>query len=307
MLKAAEAGEIPQVGPKARRRFNWTPWLFMLPAILLVLGFALYPVLSGIRLSFFKWELATIGRETFVGLRNFEKMLTDSRFLASVEFTLLYTVAAVSVEIVAGTALALLLNQPIKGMRYFSTVLLMPVALAPVAVGIAWRFFLNTEYGTMSYLLRTFGLAESQSWLARINTARWVLIGIDIWWATPFVMLVVLSGLKSLPAEPFESALIDGASGLQTFWHLTLPMLRPVFLVVLVFRTMDALRVYDLVYVLTFGAPGQSTSSLSFFIYQSGFKFREMGYATAVGLVFLVFIVLVTLGFVKLLGRDMDL
>ena len=159
----------------------------------------LYPVLSGIRLSFFKWELATIGRETFVGLRNFEKMLTDSRFLASVEFTLLYTVAAVSVEIVAGTALALLLNQPIKGMRYFSTVLLMPVALAPVAVGIAWRFFLNTEYGTMSYLLRTFGLAESQSWLARINTARWVLIGIDIWWATPFVMLVVLSGLKSLP------------------------------------------------------------------------------------------------------------
>jgi multiple sugar transport system permease protein len=263
-------------------------------------------MILGFQLSLYKWELASIGNEIFVGAQNYLKMFRDHRFVDSVQFTLFYAVVAVSIEVVLGTILALVLNQPIKGMRIFSTILLAPTALAPVAVGIAWRFFLNTEYGTMSYLLRVFGIAENQVWLARVVSAKWVLAGIDVWWATPFVMLVVLAGLKSLPQEAFESATIDGASAWQSFLYLTLPMLKPVFLVVLVFRTMDALRVYDLVYVLTFGGPGTSTSSLSFHIYRTGFEFYEMGYATALGMLFLAFIVLVTLGFVRLLRTEIE-
>ncbi len=288
-------------------RRQLTPWLFMAPAIIILIGFSIYPMALGLKLSLYKWELASIGHEVFVGFNNYLKIFHDSRLMESVQFTLLYAAVAVSVELVLGTLLAVVLNQPIKGMPFFSTILLAPIALAPVAVGIAWRFFMNTEYGTMSYLLQLSGIAKDQVWLAQVATAKWVLIGIDVWWATPFVMLVVLAGLKSLPQEPFEASVIDGASAWQTFWHLTLPMLKPVFLVVLVFRTMDALRVYDLVYVLTFGGPGASTSSLSFLIYRTGFKFYEMGYATAIGMLFLVFIILVTLGFVRLLRTEMEL
>lgn len=289
------------------KRNQLTPWLFMLPALLVLVGMAFYPMLLAIKLSFYRWELATIGKEVFIGFQNYAQMLTDSDLLQSLYFTIFYTVVGVSIEMVLGTLLAVLLNQSIKGMRYFSTILLSATALAPVAVGITWRFFMNTDYGTMSYLLRLFGIAKDQVWLAHTATARWVLVGIDAWWSIPFVMLVVLSGLKSLPTEPFESARMDGANSWQIFWYLSLPMLKPAFLVVLIFRTMDALRVYDLVYTLTFGGPGISTSSISFYIYQTGFRYNKMGYATAIGVVFLLFIIALTLFFVRILGDEFDL
>ena len=239
------------------RRFNryrgWTPWLFMGPAIILLVAVVGYPIFLGFKLSLFKWELATIGREEFVGLQNYIDLWSNSRLAASISFTLFYTLAAVGTEVVLGTCLALLLHQPIKGMRFFNTLLLAPVALAPVAVGITWKFFMNADFGTMTYLLQEFNLAEYQIWLSQKSTARWVLIGIDVWWALPFVTIVLLAGLKSLPQEPFEAAQIEGATSWQSFFYLTLPLLRPVYLVVLVIRIMDALRIFELVFVLTQG------------------------------------------------------
>ena len=290
------------------RRFNryrgWTPWLFMGPAIILLVAVVGYPIFLGFKLSLFKWELATIGREEFVGLQNYKDLWSNSRLAASISFTLFYTLVAVGIEVVLGTCLALLLHQPIRGMRFFNTLLLAPVALAPVAVGITWKFFMNADFGTMTYLLQQFNLAEYQIWLTQKSTARWVLIGIDVWWALPFVTIVLLAGLKSLPREPFEAAQIDGAKSWQSFFYLTLPLLRPVYLVVLVIRIMDALRIFELVFVLTQGGPGRSTNTLSFFIYQTGFKLRDMGGATAAGMVFLVFIVFLTIILTRWLDRE---
>ena len=290
------------------QRFNryrgWTPWLFMGPAIILLVAVVGYPIFLGFKLSLFKWELATIGREEFVGLQNYIDLWSNSRLAASISFTLFYTLAAVGIEVVLGTCLALLLHQPIKGMRFFNTLLLAPVALAPVAVGITWKFFMNADFGTMTYLLQEFNLAEYQIWLSQKSTARWVLIGIDVWWALPFVTIVLLAGLKSLPREPFEAAQIEGATSWQSFFYLTLPLLRPVYLVVLVIRIMDALRIFELVFVLTQGGPGGSTNSLSFFIYQTGFKLRDMGGATAAGMTFLVFIVFLTVVLTRWLDRE---
>ena len=280
------------------------PWLFLAPAILLLLAVVGYPIFLGLKLSLFKWELATIGREEFVGFKNYLDLLGNERLLSSIGFTFYYVVAAVGIEIVLGTFLALLLHQPIAGMRLFTTLLLVPVALSPVAVGITWKFFLNADNGTMTYLLQLFGIAEYQIWLTQKTSARWVLIGIDVWWALPFVTVVLLAGLKSLPSEPYEAAQIDGARSWQSFLYVTLPLMRPIYLVVLVIRLMDALRVFELILVLTKGGPGRSTSSLSYFIYQTGFKIREMGSATAVGMVFLIFTVLMTVVLMKMLDRE---
>ena len=279
------------------------PWLFLAPAILLMLAVVGYPIFLGLKLSLFRWELATIGREEFVGLQNYLDLWGNERLLSSIGFTLFYVVAAVGIEIVLGTVLALVLHQPIVGMRFFTTLLLAPVALSPVAVGITWKFFLNADDGTMTYLLQLFGIAEYQIWLTQKTSAQWVLIGIDVWWTLPFVTVVLLAGLKSLPAEPYEAAQIDGARSWQSFLYVTLPLMRPIYLVVLVIRLMDALRVFELVFVLTQGGPGRSTHSLSYFIYQTGFKIREMGSATAVGMVFLFFVVVLTVLLMGMLDR----
>ena len=292
------------VGTRLARYGRFTPWFFMVPSIILLLAVVGYPILLGFKLSLYKWQLATIGKEEFVGLQNYVDLWSNSRLTASIGFTLFYTLGAVGIEVVVGTFLALLLHQPIKGMRFFNTLLLAPVALAPVAVGITWKFFLNADYGTMTYLLQELGIADYQIWLTQKSTARWILVGIDVWWALPFVTIVLLAGLKSLPKEPFEAAQIDGARSWQSFFYLTLPLLKPVYLVVLVIRIMDALRVFELVFVLTQGGPGRSTNSLSFFIYQTGFKLRDMGGATAAGMLFLVFIVFLTIVLTRLLDRE---
>ena len=283
-----------------------TPWLFLAPSIFLLLAVVGYPIVLGFQLSLYDWQLATIGREEYVGLQNYADLPGNERLWDSVGFTLSYALAAVGIEVVLGTCLALLLNQPIGGMRFFNTLLLAPVALSPVAVGITWKFFLNADYGTMTFLLQEFGIADYQTWLAQKSAARWVLIAIDVWWSLPFVTIVLLAGLKSLPREPFEAAYIDGARRWQAFLYITLPLLRPIYLVVLVIRLMDALRVYELVAVLTQGGPGRSTNSLSFLIWQTGFKIRQMGDATAIGMVFLVFIALLTVVLTRLLDRRIE-
>lgn len=283
-----------------------TPWFFLAPSIFLLLAVVGYPIVLGFKLSLYDWQLATIGREQYVGLSNYVELLSNERMWGSVNFTLFYALTAVTIEIVLGTFLALLLNQPIKGMNFFNTLLLAPIALSPVAVGVTWKFFLNADYGTMTFLLQEFGIADYQTWLVQKSAARWVLIAIDAWWSLPFVTIVLLAGLKSLPQEPFEAAEIDGARSWQSFFYITLPLLKPVYLVVLVIRIMDALRVHELVVVLTQGGPGRSTNSLSFFIWQTGFKLREMGNATAIGMVFLAFIVLLTIVLTKLLDRQIS-
>ena len=288
----------------ALKKERAVPWLFLAPSILLMLAVVGYPIFLGFKLSLFKWELATIGREEFVGLQNYLELLGNEKLLSSISFTLFYVVAAVGIEIVLGTILALLLHQPIAGMRVFTTLMLAPVAMSPVAVGMTWKFFLNADNGTMTYLLQLFNIAEYQIWLTQKSTAPWVLVGIDVWWTLPFVTVVLLAGLKSLPSEPYEAAQIDGARSWQSFLYLTLPLMRPIYLVVLVIRLMDALRVYELVFVLTKGGPGRSTHSLSYFIYQTGFKIREMGSATAVGMMFLVFTVILTILLMHWLDRE---
>lgn len=264
------------------------PYLFLAPALSWLTIVAFYPIGTAVILSLQDWALTDVtSPKPFIGLENYRKLLTDPEVAHSLRITIFFVGLAVSLELILGICLALLLDAPIKGSRFFSTLLLTPLSISLIAAAITWRFFFNPEFGTINYLITLFNLGQGQNWLGRPSAALYGVIAVDIWQTTPFVMLLVLAGLKSLPVEALEAAVIDGASAVQSFIYVKLPLLKGVILVCLLFRIIDALRAFDIVYVLTLGGPAGATSLLSMYIYKVGFKFFDMSRATALSVLFL--------------------
>ena len=246
-----------------------------------------YPLATLLINSTFVYNFANpaMGRE-FVGLQNYGELLRDSRFLATAANTAVFTVIAVSIELVLGLVLALLLKRILIGRRFIIGLLVLPTAAMPVAVGLIWRYMYNNEYGIVSYGLKVLGLLGpeglcKQALLSQGATAMACLIATDIWEWTPFLALVLLGGLLSLDKDPFEAAQVEGASPWQVFWHITLPLLRPVMLIGLLIRLSDAAKVFDIVYVLTGGGPGNATETAHVFAYRLNFRAFNMGYGSA--------------------------
>ena len=294
--------------PRSRRFFSAAnsrelllPYLLVAPALAVLLALSIYPLLYSITIS--------LQQETAAGavwtLAHFKRLASDGFFQTAMVHTFVYAVAALTCEFVLGLVLALLLNQQIRGRGVFRASLLVPMMLPTVVVGVVWRLLLNPNFGAINGTLKQLGInTESLTWTASPRLAFLAVIAVDVWQWTPFVFLVLLAGLQAIPQEPYEAALIDGSTRWQTFRHVTLPLLKPAILIVLLLRTMDLLRVFDQIFILTEGGPGFATEMISLYIYRTAFRFFDFGYAAAMSFVLLALTNVVSVVYLKLLQDE---
>jgi multiple sugar transport system permease protein len=282
-VAAAAAPSIHGRGPGAR----FTVLLFVLPASLFLLATMGYPIIYVAGTSLFDVNFAEADvAAPFVGAGNYLTLLGDGRFWNSIVVTALFTFFAVSIELLLGLVIALLLARVVRGRRPIVALLLIPTMMMPVAVGLMWRFMLDDGYGMVAYQLKQLSILGpggliADPLLVRPLTALASVIAADVWEWTPFMALILFAGLQSLPVEPFEAALVDGASRWQEFRFLTLPLLRRAVAVAVLIRIADAMRVLDVPYALTGGGPGNSTETIQLYVYKLGFGAFETGQASA--------------------------
>jgi len=273
-------------------------YLFLAPAIAVLLSLSIYPLIYSLTVSL-QVESPTGGRWS---LGNFQRLLSDNFFLSAMEHTFIYAACALICEFLLGLALALLLNHEIRGRGVFRAALLVPMMLPAVVVGVVWRLMLNPNFGAINGTLKGFGFnTEALTWTASPRLALLSVIVVDIWQWTPFVFLVLLAGLQAIPQEPYEAAKIDGSSQWQTFRYVTLPLLKPAILIALLLRTMDLLRVFDQIFILTEGGPGFATETISLYIYRAAFRFFDFGYAAAMSFVLLAITNVISVVYIRFL------
>jgi multiple sugar transport system permease protein len=275
-----------RVGFAARRRREG--WLLATPAIVLILALSVYPLLRSLTLSLQKWDLQS-AQHPFVGLANYAAAFADARVWGALGNTWLIVVAAVGIEFVLGLGLALLLVGEFWGKRFILPLLMLPVMMAPVVVGLTWRMLWDNQHGAINQAL---GWAARRPvdivWLAHRDTAILAMIVTDVWQWTPFMLLILLAGLAAINPELYEAAALDGAGWWQTLRDITLPGIARVVAVAVLFRALDAFKIFDFVFMFTQGGPGTSTESISWYIYQLGFRFFRLGYASAVSYLVLI-------------------
>ena len=234
-----------------------------------------------------------------MGLKNYISALTDKYFVSSAWTTLIFTIGVVIFEFLLGLGIALLLNTNVRGKSIYFSIIIIPMMITPVAVGLTWRLLLHSELGIVNYVLGLLGLS-GKAWLAESKLALPTVMFIDIWQNVSYMVLVLQAGLVSLPLEPYEAVKVDGASSLQSFRYLTIPMMMPTFMTVLLMRAISALKTYDLIYVLTKGGPGVSTEVISYHIYQEAFRNLELGSASAMSYLLVLVIIPIAICFIKI-------
>lgn len=274
---------------------RWVAFLFVLPVFALLLSISIYPLLRTLGLAFSSLELTVSPAETFVGLDNFVKAFTDDRFWNAMRNTLALVTVGVAIQLMLGTALAVLLSEIGFTRVVWLTALLLPVMIAPVVSGFQFRVIYNDTFGPLNYIIKTLsgGLVTGPPWLADTRTALFTIMMTDVWQWTPFMMLLVLAGLESIPVELTEAAEVDGAGYWGTFWRIKLPLLLPVIVIGLLIRVMDTFKTFDLVFLLTGGGPGSSTETIAFYTYLNGFRFFSMGYTAAIAFIQLIVIIVI--------------
>ncbi|MFP4083040.1 MAG: carbohydrate ABC transporter permease [Candidatus Aminicenantes bacterium] len=258
-------------------------YIFSLPMILFALVFILVPVLGTLITSLFR-DVSFLS-DKFLGLDNYFRLVTDVHFWQSVRFTMLFVVVSVGLELVLGMIFALTLNQILPGRGLLRAAILIPWAI-PIAISArVWELIYNYDYGLINFLALELGLAQEPiNWLGSPLGAFISLIISDLWKTTPFMTIILLAGLSTIPEDLYKQAMVDGTHFIQRFFHITLPLLRPVLVVALLFRTIDAIRIFDLVYVLTGGGPGGSTTSLSLYAYNY-YLTGDFGYGASISVV----------------------
>ncbi|MEM7023821.1 MAG: sugar ABC transporter permease [Pseudomonadota bacterium] len=275
---------------------RWSGWrreeigaiLFALPSWLLILTVFLLPSLVTLYLSVRNEQIGSFFPPEFVGLENFYTELSNPVFWEAFGTTFLIMGMGLAVQMPIGLGLAMLLHRRLLGTRLFRSTLLIPMLLTPVAIGLMWRFMFDTDLGVINWLLQAIGV-ERVNWLGSRWGALWAVTIVDSWQSIPFVMLMLLAGLSGLSREPQEAAWIDGANWWQSLIHVTLPMLRPVLLVVLTIRIIDIFKIFDVIFILTQrGGPGTATQTLGLLTYNTGFIFLATSRAAALGVVLVI-------------------
>ncbi len=279
-----------------------SPKLMVLPVFIVLLLISLVPLIYVLGISFTQSTLSKPFND-FIWFENYKKAFTDEIFGASLVNTLLFAFIVTTIQTFLGFVLAFAMQKERKLSGLFRTLALLPLFTPPVAVAMIWRLIYDPNSGFLNYYMRQFGIFEkSVAFLGDPKLAFPAIMFADIWQWTPFCFLLCLAALQSLPRDPYEAAAVDGASAWQVFRRLTLPMVAPQVLVVFLFRFLIALKVFDLVYMLTFGGPGNSTQVASFYIYRVGFKQFNIGYAGALSILVLILISVLATGLTK--GRD---
>lgn len=258
-------------------------WPFILPTVL-VLGFCtLYPVGNVLWMSLHDWTWG--GESIFSGFKNYRMLWLKGSFAIALTNTATFAISAVLVELVLGMILALASNRITNGAGFFRVILIMPLMVSGIAVSLVWKVLLDPSFGVINATLGAAGL-PGPNWLGSPAVAMKSLVMVETWWQTGFVFIILAAAIKSLPEEPFEAARLEGANAWQMFWHLTLPMLRPIIVTVIVFRLIDTLKVFDLVFGLTGGGPLRRTEAVQTLTYQTAFKFSNFGEAAAIVVLF---------------------
>lgn len=278
---------------------RWLRVILLAPALLVLLLVFIYPLSYSFWLSLHSYDL--INPMRFVGLRNYERILTDARVLNSIRVTFTLAIPTFVLEFTVGFALALLIHRNIIAKGLWRTIFLLPIMLTPVVVGLNWRVMLNYDFGVINYLLGRLGFPK-QNWVHDPLLALPTIIVADLWHTTGFVMMVLAAGLATLPEEPYEAAEIDGASSWQRLWYITVPLLKPIFLVVALFRSYELIRIFDKVYTLTNGGPGRATETLSLHIFNRMFEGWQVGYSAAIAYVLFFISLVVSLALIRLIG-----
>jgi len=265
---------------------------FIAPALIAITAIIAFPWAFTLWMSLFDWKIGSAS--TFTGLGNYVALLTDRRFIEAIGHTLFFTLLAVIGPLLLGTVAALVFNQkfPLRG--FARSLFTLPMMATPVAIALVWTMMFHPQQGVLNYLLSLVGIAPSE-WVYSPGLAIPCLVMVDIWQWTPLVMLIVLGGLASMPADPFEAAYMEGASRWQTFRYITLPMIRPFIMIAAVVRLIDALKTFDTIYVITQGGPGTASETINLYLYLQAFSFYQVGKASAVVVVFFVIVVALSL------------
>lgn len=272
-------------------------FLFLVPGIVWVLLFTIFPLLYSLRLSFFHARL--VGDQRFIWLANYGQAFGDYRFWRVLWVTLFFVGVDVSVTLGLGLMLALLFNRAIQGQRVFRSIFTMPLFTAPIALGYLGLTIFHEEVGAVNTVLRAMGMLDLPRWFSNIWLARIAISVVDIWQWTPFCFLVTLAGLQSLPDEIYEAAVLDTSSGWQMFRRITFPLIIPVLFTVSILRMVETFKILDIPFSMTSGGPGMATQTLSYYIYLTGLRNFNTGYASALAYILLALMLIISLFFFR--------
>ena len=291
---------LPVAVPRGRayaRRY----WMFAVPAAVIVLVVILFPWVFTLFMSVHEWKVS--GATPFVGLANYTHMLHDERFQWAVVRTLYFTAASVIAPLLLGVWAAVCFASNFRFRGLARTLFVLPMMATPVAISLVWTMMFHPQLGVLNYLLSTVGLPPS-SWVYDSSTVIPTLVMVETWQWTPLVMLIVLGGIASLPQDPYEAAILDGASAWQMFRHITLPLVWPFIMVAAVIRLIDALKTFDTIYVITLGGPGTSSETINIMLYQTAFAYYDLGYGSAIVVVFFLLILAISLLLLRVRQRE---
>lgn len=291
------------IGPIAwQRRERWVAALLLAPSLLYLLALSVYPTIYSLWLSVHNYTIYRPDKVSFAGLDNFTDLLDNEVFTQSFTVTLIFSACSVALELAIGLAMAVILDRKMTGVGLLRTLLMVPVLVSPVGMGLTFRYILAPTYGLLTYLCHQVGIPTAD-WMASTVWALPAVVMVDVWQWTPFVTLILLSGMQSVSVEVTEAAELDGLSEWQKLWRIVMPLIRPVLLVVVLIRLIDSIRVFDMVFVLTRGGPGSATETLSVYSYVTGFTEGDMGSAAALAWVTVAFVNILVFLFLRAVAK----
>jgi ABC-type sugar transport system permease subunit len=295
---------LPRPRLSLRKKEARFAWLLLAPSLLVLLGVTLWPIISTFILSFFVAPTGIHQARTFVWLGNYLEMIRDQAFWETIGRTMYFTVASVGIEMVLGLGIAQLIHSHPLGWKFLRFSLIIPWAVPTIVNGAMWRWIYSADFGALNALLLQLGLIKHYiPWLTLPNYAMPLVIVADIWHTMPFVALILQAALATLPEELDEAAAVDGATAWQRFWYIRFPLLRPAILVALIARTVDAFRVFDIVYIITGGGPASKTMTITFLTYLNSFSYGKQGIGAALSFLISFFTLIMAIIYIRILYR----
>jgi multiple sugar transport system permease protein len=270
-----------------KKQKDYTFALLVGPPFFILVLLTIVPLFFTLGTSFTSWNLVKPGSLQFNGLQNYWKMINDPTFWVVVGNTVYQVVGTVAGQLIIGMICAYILSRPVRGMGALRSLYIIPMMMTPIVVGMMWRMLLNAEFGVVNYILSLFGVI-GPNWLGDPTWAMPSVIMTDWWLSTPFVTMIFVAGIQSMPIEPFEAAAIDGANKFQVFTLISLPLLKPMIYLAALFRTMDAIKRFDTIYVLTSGGPGMATETMNLHSYFHAFGYLNLGYSAALSILMML-------------------
>ena len=282
-------------------------FILITPAVIIIFSIILFPILKTLYMSFFDINLTNPFSRPFLGLGNYIEILCSPTFWNAMIRTIYFAVVSISIEFVLGISIALLLNEKFYGRGLLRSLIIIPWAIPTIVNGSLWRWIFNPQYGALNALLTQLGFIDSyQSWLGSPFLALNMVIVADVWKMTPLVVLMVLAGLQTIPNELYETAGVDGANIIKRFFNITLPMLKPTILIVLILRTMETFKVFDIIYIMTSGGPANGTQLITYYTYREAFSYLHLSKGATLAFLISLTILGLSIFYVKSLGTKAE-